>query len=423
MSVGVLRRRHRVGLQLRCGLQPLRSRRLQEHASDVGSSGSPPLEAGMRYSGRFKILDSFRGLAILWVMVFHLAAPHRDDYGYVFEVIARHLYMGVFIFFVISGFGIAAVVRKTIEERGSTWGFLVRRFERIYSPHLFALAFAALIIPTAIALFPVLKGNPPQFVHYYDYSPSQWLGIATLSKPLFDDGKITDSFRPMNISLWYIAVIIQIYSAVALTLCLRQSAFRAIFAVALASLVLMSQQYSAWIPAGLFIRYWLPFCIGVALNCIIETDRRLTASGRTAGLLAILFSSGIVAVLWWTELIQHSSLLFCLLLALLLWVLHPFDGMLSRNPIMRLLAFFGTFSYSLFLMHIPFGRLFLVVLARSPLVCSIPEVVRFPALLFPMVIVSCFVWYVYFEKPQSLRGTGISLVNPLASLRRAFVTA
>jgi peptidoglycan/LPS O-acetylase OafA/YrhL len=101
---------------------------------------------------RFPGLDLLRAIAIAWVMLFHsyiVGGLGRD-----FAWLSRYGWIGVDIFFVLSGFLIGTQVFKTLErdERFSFVGFYARRGYRILPA--FAVVLACYVI------FPGLRESP-----------------------------------------------------------------------------------------------------------------------------------------------------------------------------------------------------------------------------------------------------------------------
>src|SRR5215471_14772595 len=93
---------------------------------------------------RLDALDGLRGVAILLVMGFHYFyhlessyyKSHLYPYGETFSGIPlfQYGYLGVELFFIISGF----VIALTLEKSGSPLEFLLRRFVRIWPALLFS---------------------------------------------------------------------------------------------------------------------------------------------------------------------------------------------------------------------------------------------------------------------------------------------
>src|SRR4051812_38898244 len=104
-------------------------------------SSDPKLAtAPTRRLGRVPALDGIRGIAILLVLVSHTAAlTGRPLFGSrTLERIADGGYLGVDIFFVLSGFLITALLLSEEDRHGSVrfWMFYARRALRLF-PALF----------------------------------------------------------------------------------------------------------------------------------------------------------------------------------------------------------------------------------------------------------------------------------------------
>ena len=153
-------------------------------------------------------LDVLRGVAILWVFVFHSLGvaygsglPHLgpgwtvDFADAVLPVVFFPLangFGGVAIFFVISGFCIHLSHLRA--RPGDWWGFFVRRFFRIYPPYLAALLLFAFCFPkTRLAFGPGFDWGQ-LFSHLF---------LAHNFR--------TDWFFGINGSFWTIAVEAQLY--------------------------------------------------------------------------------------------------------------------------------------------------------------------------------------------------------------------
>ena len=85
---------------------------------------------------RFRILDSWRGIAALCVVLFHFEAA---DHIHALQFI-RHSYLFVDFFFVLSGFVIAHAYGDRLKSPLEGWQFIVRRFGRVWPLHIAVLA-------------------------------------------------------------------------------------------------------------------------------------------------------------------------------------------------------------------------------------------------------------------------------------------
>lgn len=93
---------------------------------------------------RIGVLDSFRGLAALSVVYYHLTHWFRQKHGHVFSESFDFIYgsYAVFFFFIISGF----VIFMTVERCKSPSEFLYRRFIRLYPTYWLCMIFSAFIL-------------------------------------------------------------------------------------------------------------------------------------------------------------------------------------------------------------------------------------------------------------------------------------
>ena len=145
---------------------------------------------------RYGTLDAWRGLACLGVIVFHstvyiadgpFASRVQSEGGGVAEwacVVCSRLWIGVPLFFVISGYCIAAAAVNGVERGRGIGTFLVRRFRRIYPPLWIYLIFST----TALMLLPeaLLPGPAGGFEQPIPRPQSlawwHWLGQFTLTE-------------------------------------------------------------------------------------------------------------------------------------------------------------------------------------------------------------------------------------------------
>src|SRR5258706_14505742 len=94
-------------------------------------------------SRRFESLDHWRGVACLLVVVYHstiiylsttsLASPAPGWVGGLLEI-THHFNVGVALFFVISGYCIAAAADGARRRESGVRPYFLRRFRRIHPP-------------------------------------------------------------------------------------------------------------------------------------------------------------------------------------------------------------------------------------------------------------------------------------------------
>src|SRR5512145_973489 len=102
-------------------------------------SGSPQVESqeiqhsDMRYSGRIAAIDALRGMAALYVFLYHLVLVPKPNlllphwiYSWV-----KYGFSGVTLFIILSGFTLCHTMRHSQREPQRTLVFYVRRLFRI----------------------------------------------------------------------------------------------------------------------------------------------------------------------------------------------------------------------------------------------------------------------------------------------------
>ncbi len=93
---------------------------------------------------RLQTLDLFRGVAALSVMLFHYTYAYRIHYGQSYSSLYdfRYGYLGVQLFFIISGF----VIFLTVLQSKSVFDFLYKRVTRLYPTFLICLVITFVIV-------------------------------------------------------------------------------------------------------------------------------------------------------------------------------------------------------------------------------------------------------------------------------------
>src|SRR5258708_32734760 len=85
---------------------------------------------------RFQALDGWRGIAALWVALYH-----SPFYGHLYGVpLVRNAYLFVDLFFVLSGFVISHAYADRLGDGKAVLVFLIRRFGRLWPLHAAVLS-------------------------------------------------------------------------------------------------------------------------------------------------------------------------------------------------------------------------------------------------------------------------------------------
>ncbi len=200
----------------RCGVQP-ENDAPREASQSAECSSIPPLVCEPRYLS----LDIWRGLACVMIVLHHASFPLMPDLrmgsgigaGIKHAVIRTlwHMNIGVPLFFVISGYCIAASVDASRRRGKGSLAFLGRRFWRIYPPYWAAiLCFIAVTSSLdAIGLRRLHEDSHPPVVRLFslhELDAAQWLGNLSLTegwRPLVWPTSRGLNFIPVTWSLGY----------------------------------------------------------------------------------------------------------------------------------------------------------------------------------------------------------------------------
>jgi peptidoglycan/LPS O-acetylase OafA/YrhL len=300
-------------------------------------------------------IDGLRALAILPVVLFHYRlAPFRGGF------------VGVDVFFVISGYLITALIHgEMCKGRFSIARFYERRVRRIF-PALFAML-AVVSIAAAFILFPFdfaryarsLLATAVFGSNFEFWNEAGYFDVASDQKPL--------------LHLWSIAVEEQFYLLFPAILLLCGRGSRAWLLASVGAIFAASFALGVWgvvhAPAATF--YLLPgraweLMLGalIALGAVPPIPQRwLRESLAAGGIGLILFAT--LAFNSQMPFPGPAALVPCLGAALVIWATDAgatFTGnALSQRPI----VFVGLISYSLYLWHWPLYVLAKYVLFRG----------------------------------------------------------
>jgi len=286
-------------------------------------------------------IDGLRAVAIIPVVLFHAGVLHVAG-GFV----------GVDVFFVISGFLITGILFEDIrKDRFSIATFYERRARRIL-PALFAVLLFA-----SLAAYKLLLPND---LHDFGRSLVSTLFFAsniTFSKEMgYFDGPA--ELKPL-LHTWSLAVEEQFYIVYPLFLFLVTRFFRKRYATAIGSVLVVSFAYSVWRvhtqPVTSFFlattRAWELLIGGVlAIQGIPKLRHKLTAN--LLGFLGVgLIAYAVFAFSAATPFPGLHALYPCLGAALIIYSGMEAETLVGRILSTRPMVFVGLISYSLYLWH------------------------------------------------------------------------
>lgn len=112
------------------------------------------VKAVMKEETRLKVLDGLRGISILLVMIFHFTVPYRAELlksnnllVEIYYAFANSGWIGVDLFFALSGFLITRILLDKRETERYILSFFARRFLRIFPLYYFVLCLVFLVLP------------------------------------------------------------------------------------------------------------------------------------------------------------------------------------------------------------------------------------------------------------------------------------
>ena len=304
---------------------------------------------------RYESLDAWRGIACLMVIMFHatLDAPTTGGVAAALVAAMRWGWLGVPMFFVISGYCIAASLDSHRLRGDSAAVFLARRFWRIYPPYW------VLLLITAAVVALVEGGLQPGFFSAGDHpiaapqslSGSQWLGAITLSET-WRHHLAGSPMRHLLGHSWSLCYEIQFYTAAALIL---WAAPRRLFpAVGFLSVMILLGRHAFWhfAPASRLDGFvldgtWLTFAAGALVYF-----QAANKSGINSIATPLFLTAGMAYALRQPS-EPESPLLIGFGFALLLSFLQPIDRRLAAARLPRPLSACGKMGYSLYLVHWP----------------------------------------------------------------------
>jgi peptidoglycan/LPS O-acetylase OafA/YrhL len=318
---------------------------------------------------RYQTLDLWRGVACLMIVALH-AVHHAGEmretagaFGKGIYAILSRLGIGVPIFFVISGYCIAATSDSTRRKPLAPVSFFYRRFRRIFPPYwcLVLLSIVLVAVLSAVRQDDLVSDEYGYIPNPSTLSWSQYLGNITLTetwRPLLFGGPELKIVGPS----WTLCYEEQFYAICGLLLILvPRFFFSGIAVVTLLTLmvaplgILRPDLYP--IQGFFFDGRWLMFAEGVAVYYILNYARSRKAG---IGLMAILLAALVACRFGWQSMPTAGvtrDRLFELIgstgFSLIILLLHSWDARTSNVRLLHPIALCGQMCYSLYLVHWP----------------------------------------------------------------------
>jgi peptidoglycan/LPS O-acetylase OafA/YrhL len=357
--------------------------------------------ARVPYPARYASLDAWRGVACLSVLLHHILLPANDPF-----------WLGVQLFFVVSGYCIAAAADRAVQVDMPPLEFLWRRARRIYPPYIASVGLA-LAVDVAVGLGhgrPVLGGGAeagvldrPWWAYLGNATLTQWvwttrdfLAGRMLATPLDNHVYFANVY-------WSLGYEEQFYFFFFLFVAVASAGRRWLFFGAITLGTVLAELQRPGIVTGLLIDYWLQFLCGIVVHyrlCKATTvDRaRVIDVGAVVAIAIVAANAAVRGELAprGDRLQLFGQLTVTSVFALVLVLLRRFDDGIARSWPGRLLGAVGGFSYSLYLCQLQL--IFAFRFLRAPLAERTGRVASDVAIA-ALAIGGSWVFHRAFERP------------------------
>ena len=387
-----------------------------------------PVGEATAQRSRYRALDGVRGLAIVVVVIHNAGAVWGDRTGpalKVWALLSNAGWVGVQLFFALSGFLITRILLDNIHTPGALRSFYARRILRIVPLYYATLVFVFYITPHVAFLAPIADPGTQSHLWYWAYL-SNWHAAFGGMAPAFPH-------------IWSLAVEEQFYLVWPLALIALKPRGLAFACVAIAGVALIVRgvlhalyepsiaEYAAY---TITISRWDAIALG-ALVALLLRDERATAAlaarlpvALGAIVAALVLVTGINRGLpaWGriTEILgmplsaMASALvvLACVNETPLSGAAHRLQAAMRRALSAPWLAWAGKYSYGIYMFHLPVH----IVLQRhipASIAAAPSGNVRFAALI-------TYVGCVFAVSSVLAVASWVLLEQPMLSLKRYF---
>jgi peptidoglycan/LPS O-acetylase OafA/YrhL len=296
-------------------------------------------------------LDGLRGVAILSVMLYHFTGSYKgaNPLLHLWSLVAGAGWMGVDLFFVLSGFLITGILYDTAHTEHKVRNFYARRALKIF-PLFYAVLFGLLM------LTPVLHMHwRPEHLLYFIY-------LSNVSSLLVPDFQLPNQWVNLG-HLWSLAVEEQFYLLwpfVVWRVKNRTTLLRIILAVLVAGPILRVLLLATGMDALDMSRLLVTRADSLLFGAAVALLARGPSADRIPAGAILFIAVSLLAILLyvthgpeqssaWIATVGYSAIAICCASLIFLaqqgsnWVTTLFD-----RPLLR---FFGRYSYGLYLFH------------------------------------------------------------------------
>jgi peptidoglycan/LPS O-acetylase OafA/YrhL len=318
-------------------------------------------------SARYQTLDFWRGIACLALVVFHATmqlvdqgisfeGTATDKVGGVLTAIAARSWIGVPIFFVISGYCIMATIDSRRRKSTGISEYVYRRARRIYPPYLIALALSCVaIFGVERFVYPgLLNGGIFTIPKLEELSAWQWAGNFTLTETWrpFVAGGGTSMILPNTWTLCYEEQFYLLAGVILFAAPRRIFAAAAVVTVLSVGIKVASKLAGVSLEGVIFDGRWLLVAAGILVYYKIN----YAGVWQSRAIYALLALGALLAdrdprMLLTVEPNHSIERFVAYSFGLLICLLYPLDKQTAGSKLLAPITYCGRMSYSIYLMH------------------------------------------------------------------------
>lgn len=317
-------------------------------------------------TARYETLDIVRGMACLMLMIYHAAFyaehswvtgdPSTWTWGGLAINLVGRLWMGVPLFFVVSGYCIAASIDSLRRKPQCLTNYFYRRMRRIYPP-LWAGLFFVTVFTWIVSTNTAIAETCLQLPHLATLSVTDWLANVTATTSWLPKvlGEGSDYLLP---NTWTLCYEEQFYLVTGILLAVSpRRFFLASYLIAAATFIsrIFCRHWEIPIDGFFFDGHWLLFVCGIFLyhhvNYLTGASARWAIAVMSVGALYGL-AERVLAADAFDRHIGEYILVACTV-AMFLASIKRWDAQIAKHWLLSPFRWSGKMSYSLYLTHFP----------------------------------------------------------------------
>jgi len=243
----------------------------------ISLTEATPVTVTLPKTHTYKTLDAWRGVASLWVVLFHSSAPLIDKYhlqSNLLYALPLNGYLGVWMFFVISGYCIAHAATQALGRQNGLRTYALARFRRIYLPCWFSLVLyiGLSTLATFLVAHGYLKSSVLAQKSMLHQSILFYLSNVSLTQVLLHQEYISDVCWTLCYEVGFYVLV-----GIAIAFTMRFGNERTLLS-GLHSLTIGSLIFFLTAPHKIFypFDYWPQFGLGILVYDLVKHRRKIT---------------------------------------------------------------------------------------------------------------------------------------------------